>query len=60
MLRLAFITVALASAAVPALAQSSDAAPAAASTLPDPNDSSDQLTIGVGGASVPDYTGSSH
>jgi outer membrane protein len=51
MLRLAFITVALASAAVPALAQSSDAAPAAASTLPDPNDSSDQLTIGVGGIS---------
>ena len=31
-----------------------------ASTLPDPNDNKDQLTIGVGGAYVPDYTGSSH
>jgi outer membrane protein len=48
----------LATLATPALAQSTDAAPAPASTLPDPNDNSDQLTIGVGGALLPDYTGS--
>ncbi len=48
----------LATLATPALAQSTDAAPTATSTLPDPNDNSDQLTIGVGGALPPDYTGS--
>ena len=44
--------------AAPALAQSTDAAPTSTSALPDPNDQSDQLTIGVGGVLVPDYTGS--
>lgn len=60
MLRPALIAVALAGVAAPAFAQNTDPAPAPASTLPDPNDNSDQLTIGVGGAYVPDYTGSSH
>jgi outer membrane scaffolding protein for murein synthesis (MipA/OmpV family) len=46
--------------AAPALAQSTDAAPAPASALPDPNDPSDQLTVGVGGALLPDYTGSNN
>lgn len=58
MLRNAFLAAALASLAAPVLAQSTDAAPTPASTLPDPNDQSDQFTIGVGGAITPDYTGS--
>lgn len=58
MLRTAFLTAALVSVAAPVLAQSTDAAPTPASTLPDPNDRSDQFTIGVGGAITPDYTGS--
>lgn len=58
MLRTVLLAAALAAFAAPALAQSTDAAPAPASTLPDPNDRSDQLTIGLGGAYLPDYTGS--
>jgi outer membrane protein len=58
MLRTVLLAAAMAAFAAPALAQSTDAAPAPASTLPDPNDQSDQLTIGVGGAYLPDYTGS--
>lgn len=38
--------------AAPALAQSAD------STLPDPNDRSDTVTIGAGAAYIPDYEGS--
>ena len=48
----------LAGTAAPALAQSTDAAPPASTNLPDPNDQSDTLTIGVGGALLPDYEGS--
>jgi len=58
MLRLALLTAALAGVTTPAFSQSTDAAPAPASALPDPNDNSDQFTIGIGGAFVPDYTGS--
>ena len=57
MLRLALLTAALAGVAAPAVAQNTDSAPAPASTLPDPNDNGDQLTIGVGGAYVPDTAG---
>ena len=46
------LAAALAAFAAPALAQSSDAA------LPDPNDQSDTVTIGVGAAFLPDYEGS--
>ena len=38
--------------ATPALAQTSD------STLPDPNDRSDTVTVGLGAAYIPDYEGS--
>ena len=48
----------LAGTAAPALAQSTDAAPPASTNLPDPTDQSDTLTIGVGGALLPDYEGS--
>jgi outer membrane scaffolding protein for murein synthesis (MipA/OmpV family) len=51
-----FAAAALLAIATPAFAQS-DPAPGAA-TLPDPNDQSDTLTIGVGGAILPDYEGS--
>jgi hypothetical protein len=48
---------ALAALATPGLAQNTDPAPAPApapaSTLPDPNDQSDQFTIGVGGGWPP-------
>ena len=53
-----FSLAALAAFASPALAQSTVAAPPPASTLPDPNDNSDELMIGLGGALLPDYTGS--
>ena len=58
MYRNALFFAALAASAVPALAQPTDAAPPASTNLPDPNDRSDTLTIGVGGALVPDYEGS--
>ena len=51
MLKLTIIAAALLSAA-PALAQSADA------PLPDPNDRSDNYTVGAGGAYLPDYEGS--
>ena len=51
MLKSVFTIAALLSAS-PALAQSMD------SSLPDPNDQSDTLTIGAGAAYVPDYEGS--
>jgi outer membrane scaffolding protein for murein synthesis (MipA/OmpV family) len=51
-----FAAAALLAIATPAFAQS-DPTPGAA-TLPDPNDQSDTLTIGVGGAILPDYEGS--
>jgi outer membrane scaffolding protein for murein synthesis (MipA/OmpV family) len=51
-----FAAAALLVIATPAFAQS-DPTPGAA-TLPDPNDQSDTLTIGVGGAILPDYEGS--
>jgi len=50
-MRYLFAAVALACSA-PAFAQSSDA------PLPDPNDQSDSVTIGIGGALIPDYEGS--
>jgi len=50
-IRLAAVAAALL-AAVPAAAQTTDA------SLPDPNDRSDYLRIGVGAAFVPDYEGS--
>jgi outer membrane protein len=51
---------ALAAVATPAFGQNTDPAPAPVptSTLPDPNDQSDQLMIGFGGALLPDYVGS--
>ena len=49
-----FAAAALIAVATPALAQSDPAA----TSLPDPNDQSDTLTIGVGGAILPDYEGS--
>jgi outer membrane scaffolding protein for murein synthesis (MipA/OmpV family) len=49
-----FATAALLAVATPAFAQSDPAA----TSLPDPNDQSDTLTIGVGGAILPDYEGS--
>ncbi len=58
MLRSILFTAALAGFAVPVAAQSTDAAPPPATNLPDPNDRSDQFTIGLGGALVPDYEGS--
>ena len=58
MFRNALLLAVLASAATPSLAQSTDAAPPASTNLPDPNDDSDTLTIGLGGAYVPDYEGS--
>ena len=57
-----FIAAAVAAFASPALAQPASpdtgAAASPAIALPDPNDQSDTLTIGVGGAIVPDYEGS--
>jgi outer membrane scaffolding protein for murein synthesis (MipA/OmpV family) len=47
------IAAALCALAAPALAQDPASPP-----LPDPNDQSDTLTIGVGGAILPDYEGS--
>jgi outer membrane scaffolding protein for murein synthesis (MipA/OmpV family) len=47
------IAAALCALATPALAQDPTSPP-----LPDPNDQSDTLTIGVGGAILPDYEGS--
>ena len=49
-----FAAAALMAVATPAFAQ----ADPVATTLPDPNDQSDTLTIGVGGAMLPDYEGS--
>jgi outer membrane scaffolding protein for murein synthesis (MipA/OmpV family) len=49
-----FAAAALLAVATPAFAQSDPAA----TSLPDPNDQSDTLTIGVGGAILPDYEGS--
>lgn len=49
-----FAAAALMAVASPAFAQ----ADPVATTLPDPNDQSDTLTIGVGGAMLPDYEGS--
>ena len=47
-----FVAAALVAIATPALAQSSD------TTLPDPNDRSDTVTIGAGVGILPDYEGS--
>lgn len=62
MFRTALLLAALASVAAPTLAQpaSPSAGPADTPTmaLPDPNDRRDTLTIGVGGAVIPDYEGS--
>ena len=58
MLRTLLIAAALTAMAAPALAQSTDAAAPASSGLPDPNDQRDTLTIGAGGAVLPDYEGS--
>ncbi len=57
MLRFAFAAALLASAA-PAFAQSSGDPNLPAPSLPDPNDQSDNFTIALGGAWVPDYEGS--
>ena len=58
MLRSVLLAVALAGVSAPALAQNTDPAPTTASNLPDPNDRSDQLTIGIGVGMMPDYSGS--
>ena len=54
--RLLILAAVAATMPAPALAQSTAAATSA--PLPDPNDQSDTLTIGVGGAWLPDYEGS--
>lgn len=62
MYRFALLAAASLSVAAPALAQTASPGTAVATgtapALPDPNDQRDTLTIGVGGAYLPDYEGS--
>lgn len=58
MVRFALLAAASVAFAAPAMAQTASADTATAPALPDPNDQRDTITIGVGGAIIPDYEGS--